>query len=158
LAQFCEVQTDFVNYLPARFTEKVQGAISRFMHPKTKLFAVELRRILEVIALRGLWRKFWVHFHDLCVQKQSCLPQSSDVFWKFSPCKLYEQSSGRIFPIFASNNEAVCCLVQTYFGSSPHSRFTKKFLGTFLQCLHLKTKLFAAKFRCILEVFTLRGL
>jgi len=37
--------------------------------PKMKLFAVQFRRILEVLCLQGLQKKFWAHFHDLCVQK-----------------------------------------------------------------------------------------
>jgi len=36
----CEIHTHFASYLPASFTEKVLGAISQFMRPKTKLFAV----------------------------------------------------------------------------------------------------------------------
>jgi len=34
--------------------EKVLGAISRYMCPNTKLFALKFRRILENFALRGL--------------------------------------------------------------------------------------------------------
>jgi len=45
------------------------GAFSRFMRPKTKLFAVEFRRIFDVLYLQGLQKKFLAHFHDLCVQK-----------------------------------------------------------------------------------------
>jgi len=44
----------FWNSLPARFAEKVVGAIPRFVHPKTKLFAVNFRRSLEVFALQAL--------------------------------------------------------------------------------------------------------
>ena len=33
-------------------------------------------------------KMFWVHFHDFCVQKQTCLPWSPDAFWRFSVCKL----------------------------------------------------------------------
>jgi len=43
-----EVQTHFGSSLLASFAEKVLGAYSRFMRPKTKLFVVEFRRILEV--------------------------------------------------------------------------------------------------------------
>jgi len=48
-----EVQTHFGSSLPARFPE-VLGALSRFMRPKMKLFAVKFRGIFEVFALRGL--------------------------------------------------------------------------------------------------------
>jgi len=39
-AVFCEVHIRFASYLAASFAEKVLGAISQFMRPKTKLFAV----------------------------------------------------------------------------------------------------------------------
>jgi len=48
-----EVQTHFGSSLPARFPE-VLGALSRFMRPKMKLFAVKFRRIFEVFTLRGI--------------------------------------------------------------------------------------------------------
>jgi len=44
--------------LPARFTEKVVGAIPHFVRPKTKLLAVKFRRILEVFALQALQKIF----------------------------------------------------------------------------------------------------
>jgi len=69
----CEVQTHFGSFRLARFVKKVLGAFSRFLRPKTKLFAVKFRRILEVLHPQGLQRKFWANFHDLCVQKRSCL-------------------------------------------------------------------------------------
>jgi len=68
-----EVQMHFGSYLPASFSEKVLGAISRFVRPKTKQFAVKFRRILKVLCLQGLQKKFWAPFHDICVQKRSCL-------------------------------------------------------------------------------------
>jgi len=62
------------------------------MRPKMKLFAVKFKCILEVFAWWGLWRKFWAHFHNLCVQKWSCFLRSLDAFWKFSPCEVYKRS------------------------------------------------------------------
>ena len=128
------------------------------MRPKTKLYAVKLRRILEVFALRGLWRKFWAHFHDLCVQKWSCFLRSSDAFWKFSPCEVYKRSSGRIITIYVSKNEAFCREAQTHFGSFLRASFVKKIMGAFSQFLHPIMKLFAVEFRRILEVLRIRGL
>jgi len=54
-----EVQTYFGNSLPASFTEKVIGKISRGVHPtpKTKRFAVKFRRILEVLCLARFIKK-----------------------------------------------------------------------------------------------------
>jgi len=73
------------------------GALSRFMCPKTKLFA-----------------------------------GSPDAFMKFSTFKVYKKISGCIFTIFASKNEAVCCKIQTDFGSFPHASFIKKIWAHFL--------------------------
>jgi len=53
-AVYCEVQTDFKSSLPVSFTDKVVGAILQFVCPKTKLFAVKFRRILEVLCLQVL--------------------------------------------------------------------------------------------------------
>jgi len=53
--------------------KKVVGAIPRFVRPKTKLITVKFRRILEILCLQGLQKKVWAQFHDLCVQKRSCL-------------------------------------------------------------------------------------
>jgi len=51
--------------------KKVPGTFSRFMRPKTKLFAVKFRHISEVFTLRGLYKKFWAHYHHFCVHKRS---------------------------------------------------------------------------------------
>jgi len=115
-----EVQTHFGSSLAASFTEKVLGAIPRFMCPKMKWFVAK-----------------------------------SDAFWTFSSCMLCKKSSGRIFPIFASKNEADCRVTQTHFGRSRLARFVKKGLGAFSRFLRPKTKLFAVKFRRILEVLCL---
>jgi len=55
----CEVQTHFWSFRLARFTENVLSAFSRFVRPKTKLFAVKFRRILEVLCLQVLQKTFW---------------------------------------------------------------------------------------------------
>ena len=137
---------------------KTLGACYRFSHLKMKLYAVEFRRISEVFAERALWKKFWAHFHDLCVQKRSCLPWSWDPLWKLSACEVYQKSSGRTFTIYASKNETVCREVQTHCGSSPPTRFIEKVLGTISRFMRPKTKLFAVKFRRILEVLCLQVL
>ena len=121
-----EYQTHFGSSLPARFTKKVLGAFPRFVCPKTELFAVKFRRLLDLFALHALYKMFWAHFHDLCVQKWSCLLWNSDAFWKFSACKFYRKSPEHSFSICASKNEAVCCGVQTRFRSFRLSSFIKK--------------------------------
>jgi len=139
----CEVQAQFGSSLPARFTEKVLGAIPRFVRPKTNLCAVKFRCILEVLWLRVVQKKFWAQFHDLCVQKRTCLLWSSDAFWKFSASKVYRESSGQIFTIYVLKNKAVCCEVHTHFGSDLPASFTKKALGAISQLMRPKTELFA---------------
>ena len=74
--------------------KKVVGAFSRFLRPKTKVFPVNFRCILQVLCLQFLQKKLWAQFHELCVQKRSCLLWSSDAFWKFSPFKLYKNVLG----------------------------------------------------------------
>jgi len=128
------------------------------MRPKTKLFAVKFRSILDVLCLQGLPKKFWAQFHDLCVQIWSDLLWSSDAFWKFTPFKLYKKSSGRIFPIDASKNEVVCRGVQTDFKSSLPASFTEEVVGAIPRLMRAKMKLFAVKFRRILEVLCLQVL
>jgi len=59
---------------------------------------------------------------------------------------------------FSVQNEAVCCEVQTHFRSFRFARYVKEVLGVFSRFLRPKMKLFPAKFRRILEVFTLRGI
>jgi len=87
----------FWRLYPCKLYKKVMGALSRFMCPKTKLFA-----------------------------------GSPDAFMKFSTFKVYKKISGCIFTIFASKNEAVCCEIQTDFGSFPHASFIKKIWAHFL--------------------------
>ena len=109
-----EVQMHSGSSLTASFTEKVLGAIPRFVRPQTKLFAVKFRRILDVLRLQVLQRKFWANFHDLCVQKRSCLLWSSHTFCKFSASKVYRENSGQIFTIHVFKNKAVCSEVHTH--------------------------------------------
>ena len=68
-----------------------------------------------------VYKKFWAHFPNFCVSKQSSLPWSSDAFFELSTFKVY-----------------------------------KNVLGAFSRFLRAKTKLFAVKSICILEVFTLQ--
>ena len=75
----------------ARFMNNVQGALSRFVHPKIKLFPVMFRRISEVLRPQGLQRKLWTNFHNWCVHKRSCLLWSSDAFGKFPLVRLIKK-------------------------------------------------------------------
>ena len=106
---------EFCKFSPCKLYKKHSGCIFLISGQKMKLFAVEFRRILEDFALQGFWKKFWVHFHDLCIQKWSCFVWSSDVFLTFPPCMLYIKCSGCIFTIHTSKNGAVCYEVQMPF-------------------------------------------
>jgi len=68
-------------------------------------------------------------FSRFLLPKQSCFVWSSDAFLTFSPCMLYIKCSGRIFTIYASKNEAVCCEVQAHFLSSFLASFNRKSSG-----------------------------
>ena len=50
----CEVQTHFSSSPFAKFTTEVLGAFSSDLCPKMKMFAVKLRRILDIFTLQGL--------------------------------------------------------------------------------------------------------
>jgi len=73
------------------------------------------------------------------------------------PFNLCEKSSGRIFLIYASKNKAVCCEIQTHFGSSLPASFAEKVVGAIPQFLHPKTMLFAVKCRRSLKVFAFQA-
>jgi len=47
----------FWKFSPCQLDKKVLGAFSQFVRPKTKLFALKFRRILEVLCLQGLQKK-----------------------------------------------------------------------------------------------------
>jgi len=53
--------------------EKLLGAISRFMRLKRSCLPVKLRRSLEFFACKVCKKKFWAHFHDLCVTQTDIL-------------------------------------------------------------------------------------
>ena len=151
------VQTHFGSSLLASFTEKVLGAIPRFVRPKKKAVWVWNSDAFWTFSTCKVYRKkFRAECQDICVQKRSGLLWSSDAFLTFSPCMLYIKCSGHIFTIYASKNEAVCCEIQTHFGSSPLASFTEKVLGTISLFVRPKMKWFAVKFRRILEVLCLR--
>ena len=109
------------------FNKRFLGALSRFMRPKTQLFAVKFRRILDVFSMQALWKSSWRNFTINASKNVTCLPWSSDAFWKISACKVYRKSYGWNLTIYASKNECVCCKVQAHFGSFLRAGFIKQF-------------------------------
>ena len=101
VAVSCEEQTHFSGFHLVRYITKVLCALSRFLRPQTKLFAMKFRRILDVFCLKGLQKNIWAHFHDLCVhvRKWSCFLRSSDAFRKFWPCEGYKESCYHDFSV-----------------------------------------------------------
>jgi len=81
-----------------------------------------------------------------------------NVFWNFLLCEAYEESFGYIFTSYVSKNEAVSCEVQMHFGRFHLARFIKNVLGALSRFMCPKTKLFATKFKRILEVFFVQAL
>ena len=136
----------FWKFSPANFINHFCAHFLVFLRPQTKLFAVKFRRISDVLRFQGLRRKFCTNFNDLYGPKWRCLLWSSHTFWKLSACKVYRKSYGRIIAIYASRNEAVCCKVQTHFGSSPPARFTEKSFGSiFTICVSNKQTFLTSK-------------
>jgi len=74
------------------------------------------------------------------------------------PLASLQKSSGRIFTIYASRNDATSCEVQTHFGGFHLARYITKVLGALSRSLRPQTKLFGMKFRRILEVFSVQAL
>ena len=127
----------FFELSASKVYKNVLGTFSRFWRAKTKLLA--MKSILEVFTLQ-VKKKFWAHFLDFCIPKRKYLPWSSDAFWKFSACKFYRKRSGRNFTSCASKNEAVCCEVQTHFGSSLLSKVYKKSSGCIFSIFSSKSE------------------
>jgi len=50
----CDVQTHFGGCHLATYITKVLGALSRFLRPRKKLFAVMFRRVLDVFSMQAL--------------------------------------------------------------------------------------------------------
>ena len=124
--------------------KNIQGALSWFVRPKIKLFALMFRRIPEVLRLQGLQRKFWTNFHDLCIRKRSCLLWSSDAFGKFPLARLIKKLWVHFHDL---------CLVsrkQTFLTST----FCKNALATFYN--FTRPQIFAVLFGHILKflIFT----
>jgi len=178
-------QTHFGRSPLARFTKKFPAAFVRFTRAKTKLFAVKFRQISEIfphgriftilgskheavcycvqmhfgnIRLMMFTTKVLGAFFDFCIQNQNCLLRSSNAFWTFSACKVYNKISWPIFAMYVSKNEAVFREVQTHLGSSWPASFTERILGAITRFMGPNTKLFAMKIRHIMEVFALPGL
>ena len=147
-----EVQTNCGSFRCSSFLKKSSGHIFPICSSKNEVVCREFRRILDVLCLQVLQKKLWAQIHNFCVQKRSCLLLSSDAVWKFSLCEGYEKSSGRIFPICASKNEVVCCEIQAHFGSSLPASFKEKVVSAIPQFMRPKTKLFAVRFRRMLEL------
>ena len=112
--------------------KKYLGALSRFVCPKTKMFAMKFRCILEVLRLQGLQKNFGRTF-KICVSKNEdvCHDMKFRCILEVLRLQGSQKNFGCTFKIYASNNEAIFCEVQSHFGSFPLARFTKKFLAHF---------------------------
>jgi len=99
---FCDVQTHLGSFRLARFTEKVLGAFSRFLHPKTKLFAAKFRHIFDIFALHALYKMFWAHFHNICVKNEAVCHEIQTHFGSSLLASFKEKVLGAI-PRFVSS-------------------------------------------------------
>jgi len=73
----CDVQTHFGSFHLARLITEVLGALSPFLRPRKKLFALKLRRVLEVFSMQALLKsygrisRFLHHMKLLCWVKDA---------------------------------------------------------------------------------------
>ena len=139
------------------FIKFVPDIFSYILHAKTKMFTVKFRRIVEILCLQGSQKKFWVHFQDLCVQKQRCLLSILDAFWKFSTCKVYQKSSGSIFTVCVQKQRCLLWSSGAFWKFSV-CKVSQKISGHISPFMCPKTKMFAVKFGRILEVLHFQGL
>ena len=113
----------------------------------------KFRRSLEILCLQ-VYKKVLGAISRFMRPKMKLLLLSSDAMWKFSPDEDYGKNFGRIFTTYVYRTEAVSCEVQTHFGGFHLARYITKVLGALSRFLRPQTKLFAMKFRRILEVFS----
>ena len=83
----------FGNSPPPRFTEKVLYEFSRFMRPKTKVFALKFTHILKFSACKVYRKSNGRIFTIYASKKRNRLLRSSAALWKFSACKVYRKKS-----------------------------------------------------------------
>jgi len=147
----------FWKFSACKIYNDVLGAVSQFLRLKAKLFAMKFRCIFCVIHLQSLQKCFGRIFSifSIFACKNEALCSEVQTHLEVFTLKVQKKSSGRIFKIFASKNEGISRHVQTHFGSSLPASFTEKVLGAIPRFVRPKTKLFAVKFRRILEVLCL---
>jgi len=105
------------------------NAFSRFLRPKTKRFAVEFRRILEVLYLEGSHKVFGRIFTIYVSENEVVSCEVETYFGSFYLAKDITKVVNTIFP---STNEAVCREVQTDFRSFPRASSIKNIWAYFL--------------------------
>jgi len=144
----CEFQTHFVLCLQG-LQKRFWAHFLNLMHPKTKLFSVKSRRILEVFLLQDLWKQFWVLFPDLCVQKWSGLLWNLDIFLL---CKLKKKCWVHFHDLCIQKRSCLLWHSDTFLTfSSP--RIVEKVLNKFSRFMCPQTKPFAAKLHTFLKLF-----
>ena len=114
--------------------KKFLGTFSRFLRPKTKVFAVKFRCILEALCLQVLQKKLWAQFLDLCVQKRSGLLLSSDAFWKFSPCQIDKRSWAHFLDLCVQKQSCFLWSSDAFWKFSA-CEFYRKFWAQFHNCV-----------------------
>jgi len=103
-------------------------------------------------------KKFWAHFPDFCISKQSCLPLSSDACFELSASKVYKNVLGAISRVVHPKTKRFAVKFRRILEVLCFARFVKKVLEACSRFFCRKVKLFAVAFRCILDVLRLQGL
>jgi len=101
------------------------------VRPKTKLFAVKFRRILDVFYLQGLQKKVPGGMSGYVCPKMKRFTVKFRRTLEVFAFQALQKKFGRIYPIYASKNEAVCREIQTHFGSSLPASFKENVVAQF---------------------------
>ena len=117
---------------------------------KNEAVCLEIQMHFESSLPASFTKKLWAQFHDFVLKNEVVCCEIQAHFGVFALRVLWK--------IFRAHYHVLCVQkincrdVQTHFGSSPPPKFTEKVLDKFSQMMCPQTKLFAMKFRRILQV------
>jgi len=77
-----------------RFMKKALGALSRFLRPKTKLFAVKFRRIFKVLCLQGSQKSYGRIFRTYVSENEAVCSQVQTHFGSYLAASFAEKVLG----------------------------------------------------------------
>jgi len=149
---------DFWKLSPCQLDKKVLSAFSPFLRPKTKLFAVKFRCILEVLCLQSLQRKVpGAMSRYMCPVTKWFSVMFRHILEVFALQGLQKKFSAHFLDFCIQKRSCLLRSSDTFLTFLP-CMLCKKCSGRIFTIYVSKTKLFAMKFRRILEVLCLQVL